>query len=977
MTTISFFISKITSLCKTDFCFVKTGGGQPILLLLFVLLGQPLFAQTPPEIINCGQLQAYVVAKSFNGTNDGGSCVPCCTGTYSCEKASYDVYLRVSDNGSGDADLPNFGEFDINFLELYLSMKLSRGTGSLLSTIENLGSIYCLNPALSDDDFNLMEDIATVYLSEGTLGNATDITFVDAINDSQCLAISKFPIFSIVVNAVAGESLGVECINFNYDSNGGGVCVNSVCSGIANATFPMPSSANNDFSLALGDIDCDMEEYVELPILVTSTLTSNIGSFDFIVLISTTAPDGFYAEPEYTSALGNPLVPNPTLIPGTQQYSVHLRSSGQNWSTFFGTNLLLGTLKIYRPPNLDQIYTISASLIPQRIRMTGGANIGCKSFSAGGSTFEICENGPPGNCADNYNIDITAEASLQNCSTLVSYVTLSWDPAEFGNSNSLSFTYIRALLDFELESGISITSANLVGMTCPSGTCLQITDHVVDLNMNAITPFTVNNNARIEVTFTGTSGCINDVTIRRMVISRTVGDPCIPDITINPSPLEACIPINDNYIKGDIATETGCWLEDVTVDIFSTLNPSGCSRNFLTGGLSGNFCVPYTSSCLCDLTTAGVYTVTPEKNDNPLNGVTTYDLVLIQKHILALEPLTSPYKMIAADVSRSSSITPFDVVEIRKLILGIYTEFPAVNSWLFVDKNHTFSSDPFSPAFPEEIGLSTFPDEEVDFVGVKMGDVNNSAIVECDDCDAFLRPDGTYPLLLSKKSALRAGDVYTLPIRAGGEEPIIAWQTAFRFDPAFLELIGPSIGDAQGLSADNFNLNLASEGLIRVLWFAEPDAWEETAIQPGQSLFNLTFRVKKDLPETGLLVQLDDTVMPNQAWTKEGSTLSLQTLASNTREEEPKPALGPLWIRCHPNPSQGAVTFDLLSLPNAGRAQLLVFDAFGRRVWHQHLSAVSAPSQITIPEAAAWPAGVYHWELRFDRQKSSGAFVRQ
>jgi hypothetical protein len=131
------------------------------------------------------------------------------------------------------------------------------------------------------------------------------------------------------------------------------------------------------------------------------------------------------------------------------------------------------------------------------------------------------------------------------------------------------------------------------------------------------------------------------------------------------------------------------------------------------------------------------------------------------------------------------------------------------------------------------------------------------------------------------------------------------------------------------------------------------------------------------LPETGLLVQLDDTVMPNQAWTKEGSTLSLQTLASNTREEEPKPALGPLWIRCHPNPSQGAVTFDLLSLPNAGRAQLLVFDAFGRRVWHQHLSAVSAPSQITIPEAAAWPAGVYHWELRFDRQKSSGAFVRQ
>ncbi len=33
-------------------------------------------------------------------------------------------------------------------------------------------------------------------------------------------------------------------------------------------------------------------------------------------------------------------------------------------------------------------------------------------------------------------------------------------------------------------------------------------------------------------------------------------------------------------------------------------------------------------------------TVTPTKDDNPLNGVSTYDLVLITKHILGLEPLT-------------------------------------------------------------------------------------------------------------------------------------------------------------------------------------------------------------------------------------------------------------------------------------------------------------------------------------------------
>jgi hypothetical protein len=99
------------------------------------------------------------------------------------------------------------------------------------------------------------------------------------------------------------------------------------------------------------------------------------------------------------------------------------------------------------------------------------------------------------------------------------------------------------------------------------------------------------------------------------------------------------------------------------------------------------------------------YTLTPTKDDNPLNGVTTYDLVLISKHILGLEPLTTPYKMIAADANRSGSITTFDIVEFRKLILGIYNELPNNTSWRFVDKAFSFPNpnNPFQSTFPENI----------------------------------------------------------------------------------------------------------------------------------------------------------------------------------------------------------------------------------------------------------------------------------
>ena len=62
------------------------------------------------------------------------------------------------------------------------------------------------------------------------------------------------------------------------------------------------------------------------------------------------------------------------------------------------------------------------------------------------------------------------------------------------------------------------------------------------------------------------------------------------------------------------------------------------------------------------------YTVLPERNDDYKNGVSTFDLVLIQKHILGIEKLNSPYKVIASDINNDERVTAIDLVELRKLI---------------------------------------------------------------------------------------------------------------------------------------------------------------------------------------------------------------------------------------------------------------------------------------------------------------------
>ncbi|MCW5924225.1 MAG: T9SS type A sorting domain-containing protein [Saprospiraceae bacterium] len=121
---------------------------------------------------------------------------------------------------------------------------------------------------------------------------------------------------------------------------------------------------------------------------------------------------------------------------------------------------------------------------------------------------------------------------------------------------------------------------------------------------------------------------------------------------------------------------------------------------------------------------AGVtYIVTPEKNDNPLVGIGTLDLVLVGKYILGEIPFTSPYQIIAADIDGSNSVEAEDTTALRKAILGIYEDVP--KSWRFVPTNYVFPNpqDPFP--FPESVVLENLSSDVggVDFVGVQVGKI--------------------------------------------------------------------------------------------------------------------------------------------------------------------------------------------------------------------------------------------------------------
>src|SRR5690606_199097 len=121
--------------------------------------------------------------------------------------------------------------------------------------------------------------------------------------------------------------------------------------------------------------------------------------------------------------------------------------------------------------------------------------------------------------------------------------------------------------------------------------------------------------------------------------------------------------IQSAIIGGRIATEDSELIASVDVKLEGSGSMSMKTKD------DGTYAFP-------QMPRGGSYTVGPQRGDDYMNGVSTADLITIQRHLLGLKPLDSPYKLIAADANNSRDISARDILELRKLILGVQQELP-------------------------------------------------------------------------------------------------------------------------------------------------------------------------------------------------------------------------------------------------------------------------------------------------------------
>ena len=229
------------------------------------------------------------------------------------------------------------------------------------------------------------------------------------------------------------------------------------------------------------------------------------------------------------------------------------------------------------------------------------------------------------------------------------------------------------------------------------------------------------------------------------------------------------------------------------------------------------------------------YEISAYKNDDLLNGVTAIDMVLIQRHIVGRQKIESPYLSIAADVNNDGRISAIDLVVMRNAILGRTNEFTNNTSWKFIDALFDMTNNGLAP-YDQTINIEQLDHSisDADFIGVKIGDVNDNAIASSLSSNG--RSSNPSDYFIIDDQYVTKGEEVSVAIKAKEINEI----EAFQFTMSMPQLI------AKDVNSDNINISDLNiwqyEGGLTMVWHRSD---EDTDIE-SDHLFKLVFIAQQD-----------------------------------------------------------------------------------------------------------------------------------
>lgn len=783
---------------------------KTIIFLMFFLFGSSVLVFSQ----QCQWTSNYfidVIPVASNTASPQSGCSP-----LACDEVMYEVYLNAQSGAVPQT-------FEYNYFEVQGTVTVNTSSGEYID-VER--SINC-SPSWGADNLSFQENGIVAFVLGDPSGTAPPLSLGQTIQ----LNNGKALLFRVIVHAGPSAeiswSTNVPGANNPYiwvfglnnstltPCPSGQFLVTFGGNTSPNVTLPAIASCQ-DLSYSFGDTPQELtilpdfnNGYFIIPVQLEGLTSPTILQEVEMVIEMRANTFMTYGNVEgglfNCSNIGNAncdIEVSETTSGGNFYRTIHAHSYNVNYT---GDPLLL-QMYVFGPGNVSLAGEVNITVKYLRIKKDGGC---CSVPPKNNSTVKMNYLGHP--VCSQYEFTVSNGATSQGTCEVVEDISLNWNTP----FQQVFFDEFDFKIMFLTNMPVVEIRDNTI---CPSNSCVtttQISAGLLEVRIHDVNQFLTKNNAKLSLVFSADEGCIDGFRVTKSEVNDIYETAdCVPTLT-PPYTLVGDPPRCISQIAGRVHYNfTSC--DDVRITAVS----SGTGNDICAHSTNVNdpqesyfgFCVckghyPYTVTCK------------PDNNNDPLCGVNAWDLVLISRQILNLQPLPNVLYP-AADSDCNGFITTNDIVVLRKLILGTYDDFP--------------DGVPSFKVFSDIVPASAWPDTEfcqpvddlivtsatttANFEVVKTGDLDGSCLKGVCYTSNTDRDQPTVAVGLEKLS-LKKGETALVPVVINEGMSVLGLQFELEYNPSVIKVVRLKQGDIQSFSEDNYHLKRRDgASLVGFVW---------------------------------------------------------------------------------------------------------------------------------------------------------------
>lgn len=338
--------------------------------------------------------------------------------------------------------------------------------------------------------------------------------------------------------------------------------------------------------------------------------------------------------------------------------------------------------------------------------------------------------------------------------------------------------------------------------------------------------------------------------------------------------------------------------------------------------------------------------------DDVNNGLSTADLVQIRNHILGLSIFNSSLKVIAADANNDQSLSAVDIVLLQNIVIGFQDTLPSGNAWRFVNTDEINSSTLLPwPEIDEFDFLNLSSNVSADFIGIKVGDVNNTAS----------DPSGIVSKTEIRNSAIEL-KIDNVSLSAGEETTFHVHQTS-RLDIQGFQL-ALDLNKLELLSIESDQFEIGDQNLRQTQNTIIFNSFATKSHAIDLPSFSITVKARNDLSLKEAITLNRSAIKPEFYAGKDLEIFDVSLLFNEIRTEP----------HVFPNPFSFNSTISYYAQEN-GRAQLRVYTPSGQEILRKSKSVSKGHQVFELHSDELPQSGILFYAIQQGGQTHIGKLI--